>query len=86
MILSGLQIREEPSTQFGNELIFVNFHHYTVDSQIFVLGNEDEKDVLELRTNHSRLLEGTTLSLPDALYATEVRCFLMSSVPKVSFL
>jgi len=55
-------------------------------SQIVVLGNDDEKDVLELRTNHSRLLEGTTLSLPDALYAPGVRCFLVSSVPKISFL
>ena len=50
VILSGLQIREEPSTQFGNELIFVNFHHYMVDSQIVVLGNDDKKGVLELKT------------------------------------
>jgi len=55
-------------------------------SQIVVLGNDDEKDVLELRTNHSTLLEGTTLSLPDALYAPGVRCFLVSSVPKIIFL
>ena len=64
----------------------MNFHYYPVDSQIVVLGNDDKKGVLELKTNHSRLLEETTLSLPDALYATEVRCFLMSYVPKVSFL
>ena len=54
--------------------------------QIVVLGDDDEKDVLELRTNHSRLPEGTTLSLPDTLYAPGVRCFLASSVPKVSVL
>ena len=64
----------------------MNFHHNTVGSQIVILGNDNRKDVLELRRNHSWLLEGTTLSLPDALYATEVRYFLMSSVPKVSFL
>ena len=86
VILSGLQIRKESSTQFENELIFVNFHHYRMSSQIVVLGNDDEKDVLELRTNHSRLLEGTMLSLPDALYAPMVRCFLVSFVPKISFL
>ena len=57
-----------------------------MDSQIVVLGNNDEKDVFELRTNHSRLLEGTTLPLPDALYAPGVRCFLVSSVPKFSIL
>ena len=86
VILSGLQIREEPITYFGNELIFVNFHHYTVDPQIVVLGNDNGKDVHELRTNHSRLLEGTTLSLPDTLHAPGVRCFLVSSVPNISFL
>ena len=64
----------------------MNFYHYTMGSQIVVLGNDDEKDVLELRTNHSRLLEGTTFSLPDALYAPRVRYFLVSSVPKISFL
>jgi len=55
-------------------------------SQVIVLGNDDEKDVLELRINHLRLLEGTTLSLPDALYAPGVQRFPLSSVPKVSFL
>ena len=64
----------------------MNFHHYTMDSQIVILDNDNAKDVLELRTNHSRLLEGTTLSLPDALYAPEVRYFLVSSVSKISFL
>ena len=64
----------------------MNFHYYPVDSRIVVLGNDDEKGVLELKTNHLRLLEGTTLSLPDALYAAEVRCFLMSYVPQDSFL
>jgi len=64
----------------------VNFHHYMVNSQIVVLDNENGEDVLELRTNYSSLLEGTTLSLPDALFAPRVRCFLVSSVPKIGFL
>jgi len=46
-----------------------------VGSQIVVLGNDNGKDILELRTNNLKLFEGTTLSLHDALYAPEVRNF-----------
>ena len=64
----------------------MNFHHYMVNSQIVVLDNDNGEDVLELRTNHLSLFEGTTLSLPDTLYAPRVQCFLVSSVPNISFL
>ena len=64
----------------------MNFHHYTVGSQIVGLGNDDEKDVLELRTNHLKLLEGTTLSFHDTLCAPGVQYFLVTYVPKISFL
>jgi len=46
-----------------------------VGSQIVILSNDNEKYVFELRTNHLKLFERTTLSLHDALYAPEVRNF-----------
>jgi len=64
----------------------VNFHYYPVDSQIVISGNDSKKAVLELRTNHLKLLEGTMLSFHDALCAPGVRCFLVTFVPKISFL
>jgi len=67
-------------------MIFVNFHYYPVDSQIVISGNDSEKVVLELRTNHLKLLEGITLSFHDTLCAPGVRYFLVTSVPKISFL
>ena len=64
----------------------MNFHYYPVDSQIVVSGNDSEKVVLELRTNHLKLLEGTTLFFHDTLCAPGVQYFLVTYVPKISFL
>jgi len=64
----------------------VNFHRYTVGSQIVVLGNDDEKAVIELRTNHLKLLGGTTLSLHNATLHLGCDVSLGSSVPKIKFL
>jgi len=64
----------------------MNFHYYPVDSQIVVSGNDSEKVVLELRTNHLKLFQATTLSFYDTLCAPGVQYFLVSSIPKISFL
>jgi len=64
----------------------VNFHRYPVGLQIIILGNDDEEDILELRIYHLKLREGTTLFFHDALYASGVRCFLVSFVYEISFL
>ena len=64
----------------------MNFHYYLLDSQIVVSGNDSKKVTLELRTNHSKLLEVTTLSFYDILCAPGVQHFLVTSAPKVSFL
>ena len=47
----------------------MNFHHYPVDLQIVVFGNDDEEDVLELRRYLLKLCEGTKCILHDAVYA-----------------
>ena len=65
---------------------FVNFHYFPVGSWIVVLRNEDEEDILELRTYHLNLYEGTRLFLHDALYAHQVQCSLVSFALEISFL
>ena len=50
----------------------MNFHRYPLGSQIVILGNDDEEDVLGLKTYHLKLREGTMLLLHDALYAARV--------------
>ena len=57
-----------------------------MDSKIVSLGNDNGRYVLKLRTNHLRFPERTMLSLLDPLYTPGVRYFLVSSVPKISFL
>jgi len=57
-----------------------------VVSQIIILGNNDEEDVLELRTYHLKLREGTVSLLHDALYTPTVWCSFVSFVYEISFL
>jgi len=59
-----------------------------VGSQIVVLGNGSEEDVLGVRTYKLRLCGGNTLLLHDALYAPGLRvCFLsLVSLMKLGFL
>jgi len=55
-------------------------------SQTIVLGDDSEENVLEIRTYHLKLYEGTMPFLHDALYVPRVQCSLVSFVFEVSFL
>ena len=62
---------------------FVEFHRYLVGSQIVVLENDSEEDVLRVGTYQLKLREGNKLLLHHAFYAPGVRCSLVSYVSLV---
>ena len=49
-----------------NRVDFVNFCRYPMGSQIIVLGNDDEENVLKLY--HLKLREGTAFLLLDVMF------------------
>ena len=59
---------------------FVDFHRYPVGSEIAVLGNDSEANVLEVGTYKLRFPGGNTLLLHDAIYAPGVQGCLLSLV------
>ena len=63
----------------------MDFHRYLVGSQIVVLGNGSEEDVLGVGTYKRRLRGGNTLLLHDALYAPGVQVCLLSLVFLMKF-
>jgi len=58
----------------------MEFHHYPMGSQTFVLGNNSEEDVLGVGTYQFKLYGGNKLLLHDALCAPGVRWSLLSYV------
>ena len=56
----------------GPSRFFVNFHCYPMGSQIVVLGNDSEEDVLDIATYHLELHEENVLLFHHALYAPAV--------------
>ena len=65
---------------------FMNFHIHLIGSQIVVLGNDCEEDVVKLRTYHLMLHEGAMLLLHNALHAPGVRCSFLSFISESSLL
>ena len=60
--------------------VFVDFHYYLIGLHTVVLRNDNDRDVLGIRTYQLKLYGGNALLLHHALYAPRVQCSYVTFV------